>query len=105
MHQAPLLAKTVLIQIRFFFFTGESNIMDRGYFSQKNSLKLKPLNDGIVYNKHASFHFSRCYLMDWIMWIACGLLYSFYQLFGLLFWRHPFTAEDPLLNKWCNANF
>ncbi len=22
-------------------------------------------------------------------------------LFGLSFWRHPFTAEDPLLSKWC----
>ncbi len=21
------------------------------------------------------------------------------------FWRHPFTAEDPLLSKWCNATF
>ncbi len=29
----------------------------------------------------------------------------FYQLFGLSFWRHPFTAEDPLLSKWCNATF
>ncbi len=28
--------------------------------------------------------------MDW-----CGLLWCFYQLFGLSFWRHPFTAEDP----------
>ncbi len=25
------------------------------------------------------------------------------QLFGLLFWWHPFTAEDPLVNKWCYA--
>ncbi len=29
----------------------------------------------------------------------------FYQLFGLSFWRHPFTAEDPLVSKWCNATF
>ncbi len=21
------------------------------------------------------------------------------------FWRHPFTAEDPLISKWCNTNF
>ncbi len=21
------------------------------------------------------------------------------------FWRHPFTAEDPLVKKWCNAKF
>ncbi len=23
----------------------------------------------------------------------------------LAFWRHPFTAMDPLVSKWCNANF
>ncbi len=37
------------------------------------------------------------------MWITCGLLWCFYQLFGLSFWRHPFTPEDPLLSKWCNT--
>ncbi len=31
-----------------------------------------------------------------VEWITCGLLWCFYQLFGLSFWRHPFTAEDPL---------
>ncbi len=40
-----------------------------------------------------------------VVWITCGLLWGFYQLFGLSFWRHPFTAEDPLLSKWCNATF
>ncbi len=40
-----------------------------------------------------------------IIWFACGLLWCFYQLFGLSFWRHPFTAEDPLVSKWCNAKF
>ncbi len=34
-----------------------------------------------------------------------GLLWCIYQLFGLSFWRHPFTAEDPLVSKWCNATF
>ncbi len=24
-------------------------------------------------------------------------------MFRLSFWRHPFTAEDPLVSKWCNA--
>ncbi len=37
--------------------------------------------------------------MDWSVWI----IVKFYQLFGLSFWRHPFTAEDPSLNKLCNA--
>ncbi len=34
---------------------------------------------------------------------SCGLLSCFYQLFG--FSWHPFTAEDPLVSKWCNAKF
>ncbi len=42
-------------------------------------------------------------LNDVVLWITCGLLWCFYQLFGLSFWRHPFTAEDPLVSKWCNA--
>ncbi len=41
-----------------------------------------------------------CFLL--VLWV---LLWSFYQLFGLSFWRHPFTAEDPLLSKWCNVTF
>ncbi len=28
-----------------------------------------------------------------------------YQLFGLSFWRHPFTAKHPLGSKWCNAQY
>ncbi len=40
-----------------------------------------------------------------VVWITCGWLWCFYQLFGLSFWRHPFTAEDPLLSKWCNDTF
>ncbi len=40
-----------------------------------------------------------------VVWITCGLLWCFYQLFGLSFWRHPFTAEDPLVSKRCNATF
>ncbi len=39
-----------------------------------------------------------------IEWSGVGLLWCVYQLFGFLFWWHPFTAEDPLLRKWRNAN-
>ncbi len=42
-------------------------------------------------------------LTDGLEW--CGLLWCFYQLFGLSFWRHPFTAEHPLLRHWWNAKF
>ncbi len=37
-----------------------------------------------------------------MVWITCVLLWCFYQLFGLSFWRHPFTAEHPLLRQWRN---
>ncbi len=40
-----------------------------------------------------------------VVWITCKLLCCFYQLFGLSFWWHPFTAEDPLVSKWCNDEF
>ncbi len=40
-----------------------------------------------------------------VMWFSSGLYWYFYQLFGLSFWRHPFTAEDPLVSKWYNAIF
>ncbi len=39
---------------------------------------------------------------------SCGLLgiiEVYLQLFGLSFWRHPFTLEDPLVSMWCNAKF
>ncbi len=41
----------------------------------------------------------------WDVWITCGSLWCFYQLFGLSFWRHPFTADDPLVSKWCNVTY
>ncbi len=40
-----------------------------------------------------------------VVWITCGLLWCFYQLFGLSFWRHPFTAEHPLVRYWCSDTF
>ncbi len=41
------------------FFTEESNIMDL-YFSQKQQFEVKkPLKDGFVYYKNASFRFTR----------------------------------------------
>ncbi len=34
-----------------------------------------------------------------VMLITYGLLWCFYQLFRLSFWRHPFTAVDSLPRK------
>ncbi len=41
--------------------------------------------------------------MDWSGVDYLWVIVMFYQLFGLSFWRHPFTAEDPLVSKWCSA--
>ncbi len=71
-----------------------TRILDRS-----EGLKLKCLNAFVSY-KHTAFHFTWHSLMEW-----CGLLWCFYQLFGLSFWRHPFTAEHPWVSKWCNATF
>ncbi len=72
--------------------------VDDLYFSWKQWFEVKKhLNSGFVsYTLHKT-------LTDGLEW--CGLLWCFYQLFGLSFWRHPFTAEDPLLSKWWNATF
>ncbi len=35
------------------------------------------------------------------VWMICGLLWCYYQLFGLSFWRHPFTT----MSKWRDATF
>ncbi len=45
------------------------------------------------------FHWRKHYYILWTVWT--GLLWCFYQLFRISFWRHPFTAEDPLVSK-CN---
>ncbi len=45
-----------------------------------------------------SLHKTLIYILE-----LCELLWCFNQLFELSFWWHPFTAEHPLVNKWCNA--
>ncbi len=51
-----------------------------------------------------NMQFFASYVNWWtgVLWITCGLLWCFYQLFGLSFWRHPFNAEDLLVSKWWN---
>ncbi len=65
---------------------------------------LKHLNDGFVSYKYATgleILSPHERLTDGLEW--CGLLWYFYQLFGLSFWWHPFTADDPLVSKWRDA--
>ncbi len=70
------------------------------YFNHNQRFKLKPSYWRICYKHSFSLHKM---LTDGLEW--CRLLVMFYQLFGLSFWRHPFTAEHPLVSKWCNATF
>ncbi len=39
-------------------------------------------------------------VMDLLIITFCDV---FISCFVLSFWWYPFTAEDPLVNKWCNA--
>ncbi len=71
-------------------------------WTKSNGLKLKIPWWCICFLQTNSFSLHKM-LTDGLEW--CGLLWCFYQLFGLSFWRHPFTAEDPLPSKWCNAKF
>ncbi len=71
--------------------------------ARSNSLKLKHINDRFVSYGHTVFASQDVNWWTGVVWVTYGLLLCFYQLFGLSFWRHPFTAEDPLMSKWCNA--
>ncbi len=49
---------------------------------------------------------SACWVIDWLE--LCRLLVDYRDVFirygfGLSFWWHPFTADDPLVSKSCNA--
>ncbi len=69
----------------------------------KQWFKVKTLHDAFVSYKHLASRFKDVNWWSEVVWISCVLLWCFYQLFGLSFWRHPFTAEDPLVSKWYNA--
>ncbi len=75
------------------FFTGGSVIMDYGILV-KNVLMMDLFQ--LLSSRDVNWWTGE-------VWVTSGLLWCFYQLFGLSFWRHPFTAEDPLLRQWCDA--
>ncbi len=82
------------------FFTGESNIMERGlYFNLVWKRKEKNiLMDLFLRNLNlvTSQDFNQ---WTGVLWITCVLLWCFHQLCGFSFWRHPFNTEDPLMSK------
>ncbi len=66
-----------------------------------HGLNLKQLQECICFLKKTKNFWLHKMLNDGLEW--CGLLWCFYQLVGLSFWRHPFTAENPSVSKWCNV--
>ncbi len=94
---------SLLIQTRC--FSGESNNMEWiiDFLAGSNTLKLQYL-DGFLTNTQL---FTSQDVNWWtvVEWVTCGLLCYIYQLFGLSFWRHPFTVEDSLVSRGCYAKF
>ncbi len=71
------------------------------YFSlKKKTVKNFSIMDLYLINTQL---FASQYVNWWtrIMWI----IVMFHHLFGLSFWRHPFTTEDPFVSKLCNDTF
>ncbi len=82
----------------FYTCTIESNKRKQyyGLWTRIFDLKLKTswICDGFVSYKQQLLSSPDVNWWTGVVWITCGLLWCFYQLFGLSFWRHPFTAED-----------
>ncbi len=54
----------------------------------------------LVRKQRMDFFTGGCIIMDYDIWpeaaLTDGLESIFYQLFGLSFWRHPFTADKSM---------
>ncbi len=76
------------------------------YFIQNRWFEIKNVLMVDLFLTNTAFLFTTCKVdRRGVVWITCGLLWCFYQLFGLSFCRHPFTAEEQFVSKWCNATF
>ncbi len=105
--------KTMFDQCRFLscfrpdeFFTGEKALlwMTMEILAGNKGLKFKHLNDGFVSCIVCYMQLLASQEINW--WTGeVWIIVMFYQLFGLSFWRHPFTAEHPMVSKWCKATF
>ncbi len=84
------------------FFTRESNIMDRGIvFKQEASILRKNVLVMDWFLTNCCFSFHKTVTDDWTVVDYCDVFISCLDSF----WRHPFTAEDPLMSKRCDTTF
>ncbi len=86
-------------------FSPEDTLLWIRILARSDSLKLKCLDEFVYYRSMQLFTSQDMNWCNWVVLITCGLLWCFYQLFELSFWWHPFTTDDPLVSKWCNATF
>ncbi len=84
------------------FFTLEEAILclEDSYFTQTQQFEVKNILIMNLFITNMQLFSSQN--VNWwagVMWITCGLLWCFFQLFELSLWRHPFSAEDPLASN------
>ncbi len=60
----------------------------------------EPFNNGKSLVSYKQLFASQSVRLTGVMWITGGLLWSFYKLSGLSFWRQPFI---PLVSQLCNT--
>ncbi len=82
-----------------YFFSGESILwIENMYLIWKQHFEVKNILRIVLFNTNRQLFTSQD--INWwtgVVWITyyCDV---FNQLFELSFWRHPFTAEDPLIH-------
>ncbi len=77
------------------FYLDEALLMD-SYFMQKQQLEVKNmLKVDLFLTNMQLFKFYKTLIDEQ----CCGWLVDYCEVFISSFWRHPFTAEDPLLSK------
>ncbi len=52
----------------------------------------------LINSSPKSVHLLKIVLIDGLQ--SCRLLMVYCDVFISIFWRHPFTAEDPMVSKW-----
>ncbi len=72
------------------FFTGQSKMMEI-YCSQNQQFQVKNALMVLFLTNSQIFTYQDVNRWTVVVWMSCRLLWFFYQLFGLSFWRHPFS--------------
>ncbi len=94
----------------------KSSIYNEAQFISKNNQKItvNTFQWSLMWEDNRGWIFPLEEVLLWILWmhilarsdgLKLNIFMDFIRFFGLSFWRHPSTAEDPLVSKWCNDTF